>query len=77
MTRRNWITRMSGLLAASALPFGPATAGEKFPLTKTPDEWRKLVAPDAFKVLFEEGTERSGSSPLNNEKRAGTYICAA
>jgi peptide-methionine (R)-S-oxide reductase len=28
-------------------------------------------------VLFEEGTERAGSSPLNREKRAGTFICAA
>jgi peptide-methionine (R)-S-oxide reductase len=28
-------------------------------------------------VLFEEGTERAGTSPLNAEKRPGTFVCAA
>jgi peptide-methionine (R)-S-oxide reductase len=28
-------------------------------------------------VLFEESTERAGTSPLNAEKRAGTFVCAA
>ena len=28
-------------------------------------------------MLFEEGTERAGTSPLNQEKRAGTFVCAA
>ncbi|GJG87249.1 hypothetical protein tb265_24300 [Gemmatimonadetes bacterium T265] len=40
-------------------------------------EWRKALPPEAFHVLFEEGTERAGTSPLNREKRAGTFICAA
>ena len=35
------------------------------------------MSPAAYRVLFEEGTERAGSSPLNDEKRAGTYVCAA
>jgi peptide-methionine (R)-S-oxide reductase len=39
-------------------------------------EWRKRLPPDAFEVLRREGTERPFSSPLNNEKRAGTYVCA-
>ena len=77
MNRRNWIFHMTGLLAASALPFGAGGATSSFPVTKSRDEWRKLVSPEAFRVLFEEGTERAGSSPLNDEKRAGTYICAA
>lgn len=77
MNRRTWIFRMTGLLASTALPFGSASAAKNFPLTKTHQEWRKLLSPDAYNVLFEEGTERSGSSPLNAEKRAGTYICAA
>jgi peptide-methionine (R)-S-oxide reductase len=77
MNRRNWIFRISGLMAASALPFGSAGAAANFPLTKTRDEWRKLLPPDAYRVLFEEGTERAGSSPLNEEKRDGTFICAA
>ena len=28
------------------------------------------------KVMFEEGTERPGSSKLNYEKREGSYHCA-
>ncbi len=40
-------------------------------------EWRKLLAPAAYGVLFEENTERPGSSALNAEKRAGTFVCAA
>ncbi|PKO30904.1 MAG: peptide-methionine (R)-S-oxide reductase [Betaproteobacteria bacterium HGW-Betaproteobacteria-7] len=77
MNRRNWIFRISGLLAAGALPLGGQAAGGKFPLSKPPQEWRKLLPADAFHVLFEDGTERAGSSPLDAEKRAGTFVCAA
>lgn len=47
------------------------------PLSLPKEEWKKLVSPKAYYVLFEEGTERAFSSPLNDEKRAGTYVCAA
>ncbi len=47
------------------------------PLTKSKAEWRELLPDAAFAVLFEERTERSGTSPLNAEKREGTYVCAA
>jgi peptide-methionine (R)-S-oxide reductase len=46
-------------------------------LAKSKAEWRQLLAPDAYAVLFEESTERPGSSPLNHEKRKGQFICAA
>lgn len=44
---------------------------------KRKNEWRTLLPAAAYDVLFEEATERSGSSPLNNEKRTGTFLCAA
>jgi peptide-methionine (R)-S-oxide reductase len=44
---------------------------------KTSTHWRQLVDPAAYRVLFEEGTERAFTSPLNDEKRAGTFLCAA
>ena len=51
---------------------------EDFPnLDKPLDEWRKLLSGEAFTVLFEEGTEPPRSSHLNQEKRKGTFICAA
>jgi peptide-methionine (R)-S-oxide reductase len=40
-------------------------------------KWRELLPADAYAVLFEENTERPFSSPLLNEHRAGTFICAA
>ena len=46
-------------------------------LEKPKDEWRRLLQPAEFDVLFEEGTERASTSPLNAEKRAGTFVCAA
>ena len=46
-------------------------------LTKPHSEWHEVVSPQQYAVLFEEGTERAFTSPLNDEKRAGTYICAA
>jgi len=46
-------------------------------LVKDKAEWRRLLSPSAYGVLFEHGTERAGSSALNAEKRPGTYVCAA
>lgn len=52
------------------------TASKTFPVNKTEAEWRQLLRPEAFRVLREHGTERAGASPLNGEKRAGTFVCA-
>ena len=39
-------------------------------------EWRKRLTPEQYAVLRKHGTERPGSSPLNGEKRKGTFACA-
>jgi peptide-methionine (R)-S-oxide reductase len=65
--QKNW--RM--LLAEGIRTPSPA---DKVNLSK--DEWRKRLDKAQFNVLREEGTERAGTSPLNNEKRAGVYMCA-
>jgi len=52
------------------------TPTETFPVTRTDAEWRAALSPDAFRVLRQHGTERPGTSPLNAEKRAGTFTCA-
>ena len=77
MNRRNWLLRFTGLAAAGVLPFRAGAASGRFPLHKSKQEWKTLVSPEAYAVLFEDGTERAGSSPLNGEKRTGTYLCAA
>lgn len=46
-------------------------------LDKPQEEWKKLLPSERYQILFEEQTEPAGSSPLANEKREGTYICAA
>lgn len=48
----------------------------QFHLQLTENEWRERLTPKAFNVLREHGTERSGSSPLDNEKRQGVFHCA-
>lgn len=57
---------------------GAAERDEAFDrLEKPKSEWREILPADAYRVLFEEATERARSSPLNAEKRTGSYICAA
>ncbi|MDB5570642.1 MAG: peptide-methionine (R)-S-oxide reductase [Hyphomicrobiales bacterium] len=50
--------------------------GENFPVEKTPEDWKRELSPEAYYVLREHGTERAGASPLNKEKRPGTFACA-
>lgn len=50
--------------------------GETFEVTHTEEEWKKILTPDQFYVLRKHGTERAGTSPLNKEKRKGTFVCA-
>ncbi|MGK7346765.1 MAG: peptide-methionine (R)-S-oxide reductase MsrB [Candidatus Nitrospinota bacterium M3_3B_026] len=46
-------------------------------IRKTDEEWKKILTPEQYHVLREEGTERAFSSPLHDEKREGIYVCAA
>lgn len=38
--------------------------------------WRDRLTREEFRILREEGTERAGTSPLNDEERRGIYVCA-
>ena len=49
---------------------------ERFPVTKTDEEWRRQLTPDQYQVLRRHGTEHPGSCALLHEKRAGTFACA-
>ena len=43
---------------------------------RTDDEWRRTLTPEQYRVLRCHGTEAPGTSPLNDEHRAGTFRCA-
>ncbi len=45
-------------------------------ISKSEEEWRRMLTPEQFHVLRKHGTERAGTSPLNAEKRDGTFMCA-
>ena len=87
MNRRQLVISIAAASAtAGIVPWGslmaktstPGAQNLEFnPLVKPLDEWRKLLTPEAFNVLFKEGTEAPGSSALNDEKRDGSFICAA
>lgn len=53
-----------------------AAHGEIDKIQKTEAEWREILTKQEFYILREEGTEQRRTSELNDEKRAGTYICA-
>jgi peptide-methionine (R)-S-oxide reductase len=53
------------------------TTTTQFPVQKTDDQWREALSPEQYRVLRGHGTERAFTSPLNDEKRQGTFVCAA
>ena len=52
--------------------------GNDVPSIDTPPAaWKERLSEAAFRVLFEDATERPGSSPLLQENQRGTFICRA
>ncbi|MFN3580050.1 MAG: peptide-methionine (R)-S-oxide reductase MsrB [Pseudomonas sp.] len=80
-------TLLAGLLALPTLPMASRLSladtsahevGMRFtPLDLPHSYWKDKVSSEAYKVLFEEATERPGSSPLDAVYEPGTYVCAA
>jgi peptide-methionine (R)-S-oxide reductase len=58
--------------------FGSSSArrDKTFEIDHSEEEWRRRLSPEQYRVLREHGTERAGTSPLDREKRAGTFHCA-
>ncbi|MEA3091578.1 MAG: peptide-methionine (R)-S-oxide reductase [Caballeronia sp.] len=80
MTRRAMLLGTAGTLAIFFLfrwgaPSDAAPVG-KFEIEKSDDEWRKLLTPAQYDVLRKHGTERPFTSPLDKEKRKGTFACS-
>lgn len=70
----------SGLRAAEPSPSASIAyvpGSPIVPLVLSDAQWKARLSEVQYLVLRKEGTERPGSSPLNNEKRKGRYLCAA
>ncbi len=77
MTRRTFIGTLGALFAMHRADAASPDTSPKVEKLKLPDdEWKKRLAPEAYAVLRHEATERAGTSPLNGEKRKGTFVCA-
>ena len=67
----------------AAVAFGLAGRGraadtkEIFAVTKTNDEWKKILTPEQFHVLREAGTERAFANKYADNHEQGTFVCAA
>ncbi|MHA7820738.1 MAG: peptide-methionine (R)-S-oxide reductase MsrB [Erythrobacter sp.] len=75
---------VAGASLTAALPLLASCGGgviearkeRQFRIRKTEAQWRRQLTREEFRILREAGTERSYSSPLNDEKRRGTFVCA-
>jgi peptide-methionine (R)-S-oxide reductase len=59
----------------------PTAAGREghsgaFAVRQSETEWRSRLTPAQYRVLREHETERPFTSPLDREKRKGTFACA-
>ncbi|MHA6317770.1 peptide-methionine (R)-S-oxide reductase MsrB [Altererythrobacter sp. CAU 1778] len=70
-----WMAAGASAVVLSACGSDRAEA-KSFRVAHSEDEWRRRLTAQEFKVLREESTERPYSSALNDNKRAGTYVCA-
>ena len=80
MTKRTFLggagAAAMAAVGAVLLGRGSEASAETFELNLTPEQWRRRLGAEQFRVLRQQHTERSGSSPLNNEHRRGTFLCA-
>ncbi|MXO86067.1 peptide-methionine (R)-S-oxide reductase MsrB [Altererythrobacter aurantiacus] len=77
-TRRgllSWLGGASAAIGLSACGSGAANA-RTYPISYSEEQWRKRLTAQEFRILRKAGTERPYTSPLNEEKRKGTFLCA-
>ena len=85
MNRRHFLTGAAAIFALGAAKSAGAFdvftkkgegKAESFPYELSDKEWKEKLTPEQYRVLRKAGTEPSGTSPLNKEKREGIYHCA-
>jgi peptide-methionine (R)-S-oxide reductase len=77
MLRRDLLSVMAlAAVGGAILPAWLLSEAEELEVTKTDEEWRRLLTPAQYQVLRHEATERAFSSPLLDEHRKGIFACA-
>jgi peptide-methionine (R)-S-oxide reductase len=81
MVDRRLLLAGAGALAVLAggrwLQGDDVEAAGAFEIQKSDSEWRRILTKPQYEVLRQHRTESPGSSPLDREKRKGTFSCAA
>ena len=75
MTRRPFLAALTALGLAPGMAAAQGSAPKIDTVTLTDAEWKSKLPPASYDVLRHEGTERPGSSPLNDEHRKGAFLC--
>lgn len=75
MKRRDFLGTAIAGAAFAAVAARPGLAEGMFEVTRSDAEWRAMLSDIQYKVMRKEGTERSGSSPLDKNYADGTYSC--
>ena len=77
MLRRDLLSMMAlAAVGGAVLPAWLLAEAEELEVTKTDEEWRRLLTPAQYQVLRHEATEPASSSPLLDEHRKGVFACA-
>jgi peptide-methionine (R)-S-oxide reductase len=80
LSRRQALVSLAGsaaMVPAMAVGVRSEARAGSFPIAYSEAEWRKRLTPAQFRILRQHGTEPPFSSPLDREKRKGTFVCAA
>ena len=77
LNRRALLGAGAAAIAGFALLRSPSIAAPRgFTVSHSPAEWKRLLGPERYAVLREASTEHPFTSPLLNEHRRGTFVCA-
>jgi len=77
--RRSFLGFAGAAAVSGALLYprqGGAAPAVRFRVNHSPAEWRRILGPQRYPVLREAATEHAFTSPLLNEHRRGTFVCA-
>ena len=77
MLRRDLLSLIAlAAVGGAVLPAWLLAEAEELEVTKTDEEWRRLLTPAQYQVLRRADTEPAFTSPLLSEHRKGIFVCA-